>query len=98
MRFSEFEAQARRLTLLQALEHAAQYRASAALLHRYLEHVGQAVSADLLATELQWLAEQGLLELQAAPGGQVATLTTRGLDVATGTVVAPGVARPRPGD
>lgn len=97
MSFSTFETQDRRLVLLRALEHAAQYRANTFLLRRYCEAVGHAVSTDRLAADLAWLKEQELLTLQTVEGVDVATLTDRGVDVATGRAEVPGVQRPRPG-
>lgn len=96
LHFADFEAQERRLVLLRALEHAEKYRANAPLLRRYCEHVGHVVSADRLEADLWWLHEQGLVERNAAEGVTVATLTVRGLDVATGAATVPGVARPGP--
>lgn len=95
--YAEFEAQDRRLVLLRALEHAAHYRANALLLRRYCQAVGHVVSADRLAADLAWLSEQGLVDLVQAQDVTVATLTTRGLDVATGSANVPGVQRPQPG-
>lgn len=97
MRFDEFQTQDRRLVLLKALENAAQYKANGFLLRRYCEAVGHVVSADQVATDLAWLAEQGLLTRQDEGAVTVATLTARGLDVATGRAHVPGVARPQPG-
>lgn len=96
MNFDEVETQDRRLVLLRGLEAAAQYRANAYLLRRYAQSVGHSVSADRLEQDIAWLAEQSLLEVDKAGGVTVATLTTRGLDVATGAATVPGVARPRP--
>ena len=95
--YADFEAEDRRLVLLRALQHAAQYRTNAFLLRRYCESVGHTVSADRLENDLAWLKEQGLIELQSPQGISVATLTTRGLDVATGATTAPGVQRLQPG-
>lgn len=96
MRFDEFQTQDRRLVILKGLESAAQYKANGFLLRRYCEALGHVVSADQIATDLAWLAEQGLMTLDGAQVS-VATLTTRGLDVATGRANVPGVARPQPG-
>lgn len=96
MNFSEFEAQDRRLVLLRALEHAAQYRANAMLLRRYGEALGHVISADRMEQDLSWLREQGLIETEDNAGLTVATLTMRGLDVATGRATVPGVQRPAP--
>ncbi len=95
--YAEFEAQDRRLVVLRALQHAFQYRSNAMLLRRYCAAVGHTVSADRLEQDLAWLREQDLVDLNNAEGVTVATLTQRGLDVATGSAEAPGVARPAPG-
>ena len=95
--YSEFVTQDRRLVLLRALAHAAQYRANGLLLRRYCEAVGHVVSADRLAADLAWLREQALVDLAAVEGVSVATLTQRGQDVANGSAEVPGVSRPQPG-
>lgn len=87
----------RRLVLLRALHAAAQYRSNALLLRRYCHAVGHVVSADRMEQDLAWLKEQGLVELEQAERITVATLTSRGQDVATGAATVPGVARPQPG-
>lgn len=97
MKFAELETQDRRLVLLRGLQAAAQYRMNSLLLRRYAEAVGHAVSADRIAADLAWLREQGLIDTEHAQGVDVATLTERGLDVATGKASVPGVARPQPG-
>jgi hypothetical protein len=97
MSFADFQQEDRRLTLLKALENAAQYRANAFLLRRYCDSVGHVVSADRIEQDLAWLAEQGLLAVGHLQGVTVATLTARGLDVATGRTKVPGVQAPQPG-
>nr|WP_231111647.1 hypothetical protein [Vibrio mimicus] len=42
-----------------------------------------------------WLQEQGLVSLRDVGDCQIARLTGRGEDVATGQAVVPGVKRPR---
>lgn len=88
----------RRLCLLRALEASAGYTASLSLLRAFLASVGHDVPADAVRTELAWLAEQGLAAVPSASGGNVARITERGLDVARGTAVVPGVRRPAPGE
>jgi hypothetical protein len=95
--YAEFESEDRRLVLLRALQHAAQYRTNAFLLRRYCASVGHTVSADRLEQDLAWLKEQGLIELEQVDKVSVATLTPRGLDVATGAATLPGVQRLQPG-
>lgn len=97
MSFADLLLQDRRLVLLKALENSAQYRANAYLLRRYCDAVGHVVSADRIETDLSWLAEQGLVNLERGEGLHVAVLTPRGLDVATGRTKVPGVQTPQPG-
>lgn len=96
MKFAEAETEDRRLVLLRCLQSAEQYRANAYLLRRFAQSVGHTVSTDRLEQDVAWLAEQGLVTREAGAGVTVATLTARGLDVAEGAAVVPGVARPRP--
>lgn len=96
MRYEQFETEGRRLVVLRGLQHAVRYRAPAQLVRAYCDALGHTVSADKLATDLAWLAEQGLVTLAAEQGVQVATMTERGLDVATGRAQVPGVQRPGP--
>lgn len=97
MNFADFQDQDRRLVLLRGLQAAVQYRANGLLLRRYCDAVGHVVSADRVEADLAWLAEQGLVEVARAEGVTVATLTMRGLDVATGRAKVPGVQQPQPG-
>lgn len=97
MNYAAYETEDRRLALLKGLAAAAQYRANAYLLSRFCVMVGHTVSADRIAADLAWLAEAGLLSTeQPAPDVVVATISARGLDVAEGRAVHPGVAKPRP--
>lgn len=96
MNFDQYQTEDRRLTLLRALQAAAQYTANAYLLRSYCGHLGHVVSGDRIEQDIAWLDEQGLLDVQKAQGVTVATLTTRGLDVATGAATVPGVKRPLP--
>ena len=95
--YEEFQTEDRRLVLLRALQNAAQYRANAFLLRRYCDAVAHVVSADRLDQDIAWLHEQGLVVRSQDGGVVTATLTVRGLDVATGRTTAPGVQQPQPG-
>ena len=88
--------QLRRIALLQILAGAGRRRANEAMLRAAARHVGHAVSADRLRTDLRWLEEQGTLALEEIGGVLVATLTQRGVDVATGDAETPGIAPPAP--
>lgn len=95
MSYAQSVESARRLTILLALFFAPGYTLARAALRTQVELTGYLVSADRLATDLAWLAEQGLveaLELDAV------RLTERGADVATGRTQTPGVRRPGPGE
>lgn len=95
--FAAYQEHDRRLVLLRALSAAAQYRANALLLRRYCDAVGHVVGAERIDADLAWLADSGLLTVHAEGDVRIATLSARGLDVAEGRTVVPGVARPRPG-
>lgn len=56
---------------------------------------GHNVSRDWVRTNLEWLAEQGLLVVKDISGITVATLTHRGYDLIAGQVTVPGVKKAR---
>ena len=84
----------RRLVLLRLLAEMPAYRANSSVLYVALEQFGHACTRDLVKTELLWLEEQELLATEEVGPVLVATLTERGMDVAKGRAVVPGVARP----
>ena len=86
-----------RLILLRSMEEAPGYSLNESILHTVVGRFGLNVSRDVIKTELSWLREQGLIRTEEVVGYYVATLTTRGADVATGRSSIPGVERPSPG-
>lgn len=92
--FASFLAEDRRLVILRVLSDMPGYRTNSFLLHTLLGKFGHEPSADQVKTDLTWLQEQGLVKIDDVEGVYVATLTTRGADVATGRAVVPGVKRP----
>jgi len=94
---SEILAQHLRLTMLRMLAGAPGYRANSSILHSAAHEFGITASRDRIRTELAWLAEQGLTTNDDVGAIVVVTLTDRGLDVAEGRAVQPGVQRPAPG-
>lgn len=84
----------RRLVLLRLLADMPAYRANSSVLAMALTKFGHACSRDMVKTELAWLAEQHLVQLDDLGPVLVATATERGMDVASGVAVVPGVARP----
>lgn len=96
MNYQELLEQDRRLTILLLLSQAPDYKANHFLIQSALDGFGHTVSMDRVKADLAWLAEQGLVTIAETAGVQVPQLTDRGLDVAEGRVVHPGVKRPRP--
>lgn len=88
----------RRLVLLRLLRQVQGYSANSSILQDALEAYGHRVSRDQVHTDLAWLAEQELVTVEEIASVQVAKLTGRGDDVATGVSTVPGVKRPRPAD
>jgi len=87
----------RRLSILLVLSESPQYSANAFLVQTAVGSIyGHNVSLDVLRTDLAWLAEQGLVQAKTTGDVVVATLTARGVDVAAGRAVQPGVKRPLP--
>ena len=58
---------------------------------------GHTISRDKVKTHLHWLNEQGLVTIDSILSTDIATITGRGHDVATGSAKVPGVGAPRPG-
>jgi len=96
--YDNFVAEDRRLVTLRLLEKAAGYKLNSTVLAMNLERLGHAVSRDQVKTDIAWLAEQGLVkqEVLTEIAVVVASITPRGLDVATGRAIVPGVKRPSP--
>lgn len=95
MSFAEYLRRDVRLVALRVLSETPGFRANSSVLFNLLDQFGHAVTRDQVKTELRWLAEQGLVEVDEAGSVLVAKLTERGQDVAEGRAVVDGVARPR---
>ncbi|WP_297813695.1 hypothetical protein [uncultured Methylophaga sp.] len=85
-----------RLAILQVLEQDADYSHNEEILQIVLEKLGHSLSSDRVRTELRWLEEQSLLDIEDAGGILVARLNRRGSDVAHGRSRVDGIQRPRP--
>jgi Fe2+ or Zn2+ uptake regulation protein len=92
----DIKAEKRRLTILQLLKDDPDYKINDALLSELLAELGFGVSHVTLAGDLAILAELELISTTELAGVTLAVLRNRGVDVACGTAVVPGVARPRP--
>lgn len=87
-----------RLTILRLLEATPARRLNASLLRDAADAYGITATRDQIATEISWLQEQGLVTTENLGGLIVATLRDRGIEVACGRAVTPGVRRPSSGD
>lgn len=70
------------------------YRTNSFLLTTLLGKFGHEPSSDQVKGDLAWLQEQQLVTVEVVESVHIATLTTRGADVAAGRAVVPGVKRP----
>lgn len=93
----EMLAEQRRYRLLRFLSDSAGYHANEVLLKSVLNDLGIPTSRDRLRTDLNWLEDQGMVELRDVGGMVIAEITPAGADVATGVVTLPGIKRPEPG-
>jgi hypothetical protein len=84
-----------RLVLLRILSEMPSYRANSSILSNLLHQLGHAATRDQVKTEMRWLSEQGLINLDDAGSVLVATLQERGQDVAEGRSQVDGINRPR---
>jgi hypothetical protein len=98
MSFRDVITEDMRLVILRFLEESAgDYRLNSSILHKLLGmKAGYTTPRDKMLTELSWLKEQGLIDLEESCNIYIATLTQRGLDVVSGSARVPGVARPSP--
>jgi len=94
--FESHQAEDRRLVILLVLGDSTGYQANEYTLEAVLGDMGHSVSNAKVRTDIAWLAEQQLIETRMVGGVTIATVTRRGLDVAHGKAVQPGVKRPQP--
>ena len=84
-----------RLVILRTLVEMNGYQANESILQTILDNYGHNISRDLVVSHLRFLQEQALISLEDINGIQVATLLSRGEDVAAGRATVSGVKRPR---
>lgn len=93
-KYATFLAEDRRLVILRVLSEMAGYRANSSVLYTLLSTWGHEPSRDQVKTDLRWLEEQQLLQIEEIGSVLLSTLTERGADVAAGRAIVPGVKRP----
>lgn len=96
MSFRDLLEEDQRLVLLRALMEMPGHEANESILQSCLHAYGHNTSRDQVYSLLDWLAEQGFCSTRHLGHIKIVRLTSRGLDVAAGRVVASGVKRPRP--
>lgn len=84
-----------RLSILLALAAMNAYQTNDSMLQSTCKQFGHIMSNDKVLNHLAWLEEQGLVILESIASYQLATLTSRGQDVAEGVATCPGVKKPR---
>ncbi|WP_233007167.1 VpaChn25_0724 family phage protein [Rheinheimera faecalis] len=95
MSFKTLLTEDQRLVILRSLREMQGFEANESILDSCLEAYGHNISRDQVRTHLAWLEEQQLITLRTLSDYQIARLTGRGEDVATGQATVPGVKRPR---
>ncbi|WP_151730343.1 VpaChn25_0724 family phage protein [Acinetobacter junii] len=84
-----------RLVILRCLNELPSYRANSSTLTSLLDTYAISMTRDGIKTQLSWLAEQGLIEIEDDLGSVlVVKLTERGQDIANGRSTTHGVKRP----
>lgn len=96
MEYQQLITENQRLAVLKFLRDDNDYTQNTSILQDGLTAIGLDISRDKLETEVSWLAEQGLVEIEHYRTVTVVKLTGRGLDVAEGRARVPGVKRPHP--
>lgn len=95
MSFKDHLIEDMRLVVLRSLSEMPQYRSNSSVLHSFITRYGHSFSRDQLRTQLHWLVEQDLIEIEDDLGNVlVVKLTERGDDVAHGRITTHGVKRP----
>ncbi|MBV7315463.1 ArsR family transcriptional regulator [Shewanella sp. NIFS-20-20] len=95
MSFKTLLIEDQRLVILRSLKEMQGYEANESIVDSCLDAYGHNVSRDQVRNHLAWLDEQGLITIRTVSDCQIARLTGRGEDVATGQATVPGVKRPR---
>ncbi|MCT4554648.1 MAG: hypothetical protein N4A53_08175 [Pelagimonas sp.] len=97
MAYKEELQQHARLAILRMLEDAPKYTSNVSIMADLLPRFGISYTRDQVETEVTWLAEQGLVEVENLKGFLVVTATVKGAEIARGITTHPKIQRPRPG-
>lgn len=99
MNFADVYAEHTRICILRFLAGGT-YSCNDSILHDILvKKFFIKCSREMVRSQLTWLQEQMLVTYEVIGSGTyLVTITQRGLDVAGGNIVVPGVKRPSPGE
>ncbi len=86
----------RRLAVLIHLSACLDYASNSEILFDVVNGVGITTSRDQLTETLAWLREQDMVSIEDHEGFLIVEATARGVDVAQGRALVPGVRRPAP--
>lgn len=86
-----------RAAALRLLAELPEYRANDIVIADAVRAIGHGCTNDQVRGHLSWLEEQRLVTVATIGDLKVATLTERGLEIATGRAHIDGVQRPKPG-
>ena len=97
MNYLHFRIEGMRRMALVVLSLSPDYRATLTTLRDALSAAGFSPSADVLRTQVAWLAEQGAVTVAEEGPNLSIALTERGEDIAAGHASVPGIAVPTAG-
>lgn len=96
--FAELWMEDMRLVILRTLAQTSGYSCNDSILQDVLATFAHRCSRDQVRSALAWLGENAYLSYEILETGTyIATITQRGIDVASGNITVPGVKRPGPG-
>ena len=84
------------MVILRFLADEPDYRMNTSLLQDALDSVAHRVSRDVVHADAAWLQDVGLVKNEQLGPVLIIELMPRGLDVASGRTLVPGVKRPMP--
>ncbi|GGA95857.1 VpaChn25_0724 family phage protein [Agarivorans gilvus] len=93
MSLNEIKNEHERLAILIALD-ALGYKENDSTIQDVCAKYGNDMSRDRIKTQLAWLQEQGAVNTETVGNYTIATLTSRGQDIAKGRAFVPGIKRP----
>ena len=95
--FAQLQAEYGRAILLRFVSEDADYAMDTGLLKAALKSVGHGVPLRQVNEDAAWLEERGLAACEPLESALLVKITQRGLDVAAGDEIVPGIKRPGPG-